>query len=174
MAETRFRISVEPCTVVQVECWPGTLPALDAEISRQLGGKLPDAFGEAVPVGGWSAIRIAPRRFWLVADEKSEFSCSIDPELGSLVSLSEGRMRLRLRGPHTFTILEACVAIDWHEAKPGSAVQTGFHHVPVLLLCTATDACDLLVPRSFAESSAEWVSEVAVPYEARHAASVTA
>jgi heterotetrameric sarcosine oxidase gamma subunit len=113
---------------------------------------------------------------WFVADEKSDPPLSIDPELGSLVWLSESRMRLRLSGPHAFDILGACVAIDWRaeEARPERAVQTSFHHVPVLLLRTAADACDLLVPRSFAESLAEWVADVAAPYEAASAAMVSA
>jgi len=175
MAETHFRMSVEPCAIVQAEGWPGTLAAFEAELSRQLGGKLPAAFGEAVSMDEWLVIRIAPRRFWLISDEKSDLRCSIEPELGNLVSLSESRLRLRLNGPHTFDILGACVAIDWHlqEAKPVRAFQTSLHHVPVVLLRTAADACDLLVPRSFAQSLAEWVADVAAQYEVHSPATVT-
>jgi len=170
MAETRFHMSVEPCAIVQAESWPGTLSAFEAELSRQLGGKLPATSHETVAIGEWRAVRIAPRRFWFAADAGSNLRCSIDPELGCLLSLSESRMRVRLAGPHTFDILAACVAIDWHEAKAGYAFQTSFHHVPVLLLRTAAEACDLLVPRSFAQSLAEWVADIAAPYEASNAA----
>jgi heterotetrameric sarcosine oxidase gamma subunit len=174
MAETQFRLSIDPCAVVQAEGWPGTLPAFEAELSRQLGGRLPVASGETVSIDQWLAVRIAPRRFWFIADEGTNLRCSIDPDLGCLLSLSESRMRLRLTGPHTFDILAACVAIDWQEAKPGHAFQTGFHHVPVLALRTAADACDLFVPRSFAQSLAEWVADIAAPYEAAAPAKVPA
>jgi heterotetrameric sarcosine oxidase gamma subunit len=176
LAETHFHLPIKPCTILQAEGWETTLPAFEAELSRKLGGKLPAAVGETASMGRWLAIRIAPRRFWFVADEKSDPPLSIDAVLGSLVWLSESRMRLKLHGPRTFDILGACVAIDWHaeEARPGRAVQIGFHHVPVLLLRTAADACDLLMPRGFAESLAEWVADIAEPYEAPGAAMVSA
>jgi sarcosine oxidase subunit gamma len=166
LVDTHFHLPIEPCAILQVEAWEKSLPAFEAELSGQLGGKLPASVGETASLGGLVVIRIAPRRFWLIADEKSGLSCSVEPEHGSLLWLSEGRLRLRLSGPHTFDILRACVAIDWQaeEAKPGRAVQTSFHHVPVMALRTAQDACDLLVPRSFAQSLAEWVAEVAAPY----------
>jgi heterotetrameric sarcosine oxidase gamma subunit len=176
MAETQFRMSIDPCAIVQAESWPATLPAFETELSRQLGGKLPATSRETTIIGHWLAVRVAPRRFWFIADEGSELHCSIDPEHGCLLSLKESRMRLRLSGPHPHTsnILSACVAIDWHEAKPGHAFQTSFHHVPVLVLRTAADACDLFVPRSFARSLAEWVADIAAPYEATVSAKVPA
>lgn len=174
MAETQFRMSIDPCAIVQAESWPGTFSAFEAELSRQLGGRLPTASHETVAIGEWQAVRIAPRRFWFIADAGAELHCSIDPELGYLLPLGESRMRLRLAGPHTFDILAACVAIDWHEAKAGHAFQTSFHQVPVLLLRTAADACDLLTPRSFTESLADWVADIAAPYEAPNFAGVPA
>ncbi|CDX32613.1 hypothetical protein MPLDJ20_150212 [Mesorhizobium plurifarium] len=89
----------------------------------------------------------------------------IDPAFGCSLSLGEGRMRLRLSGPRSFDILKACVAIDWDspQAKPGSVLQTGFHHVLVLLLRTAADACDILAPHSFAQSLVSWVTDIAAP-----------
>lgn len=166
MAET---ISVEACTIVQVEAWPETQAEFGAELSRQLGAALPAACGEAVPVGGWLAVRIAPRRFWLIAQDGSQPRLTIDPALGCSLSLGEGRMRLSLSGPRTFDILKACVAIDWDspQAGPGSALQTGFHHVPVLLLRTGADACDIIAPRSFAQSLVDWLTDIAAPYDGR-------
>ncbi|CDX26172.1 Sarcosine oxidase gamma subunit [Mesorhizobium sp. ORS 3324] len=166
MAET---ISVGACTILQVEAWPETQAAFEAELSRQLDAALPAAFGEAVPVGAWLAVRIAPRRFWLIGEDESQPRLSIDPALGCSVSLGEGRMRLRLSGPRTFDILKACVAIDWEspQARPGSALQTGFHHVPVLLLRTGADACDILAPRSFTQSLVDWLTDIAASYDGR-------
>lgn len=162
MAET---VSVEACTIVQLEAWPDTQAALEAGLSRQLGAAPPTAFGEAVSVGGWLMVRIAPRRYWLIADDGSQPRLRIDPALGCSLSLGEGRMRLRLSGPRSFDILKACVAIDWDspQAKPGSVLQTGFHHVPVLLLRTAAGACDILAPRSFAQSLVGWLTDIAAP-----------
>ncbi|MDX8477022.1 sarcosine oxidase subunit gamma [Mesorhizobium sp. VK24D] len=166
MAET---VSVEACAILQVEAWPETQAAFEADLSRRLGAALPMAFGAAVRVGGWVAVRIAPRRLWLIAEGKSPPRLSIDPALGCSVSLGQGRMRLRLSGPRTFDILKACVAIDWEspQARPRSALQTGLHHVPVLLLRTGADACDILAPRSFAQSLIDWITDLAASYDAQ-------
>jgi sarcosine oxidase subunit gamma len=173
MAEAQFAMSVGPCVILQAEGWPPSLPAFEAELSRQLGVALPAAVGRTASIGSGMAVRIAPRRLWLVSDGPQLPDCAIDPDLGCLLPLGEGRVRVRLEGPRIFDVLAACVAVDWHETGPGRAVQAGFHHVPVLLLRTAADACDLLVPRSFARSLAEWIDEIARQYEP-HTAAVTA
>lgn len=169
MVEAHFHLTVEPCTIVQIDGWSA---ALEPELSRQLGSALPATCGEAALLRQWLAIRIAPRRFWLIGNGISTPPPpSIDPEIGSSVSLGESRMRLRMRGASVFDILGACMAVDWDwpQAAAGGAIQTGFHHVPVLALRTAADACDLLVPRSFAQSLSEWIIDAAAPYLAREA-----
>lgn len=161
-----FRMSAEPCAILQVECWAGSREAFEAAISAQLGGELPAEVGETAHLAGLQAVRIAPRRCWLVGDTLPVLSLA--PEAGCALPLPEGRTRLRLSGRHVLDVLSACVAIDWNapQAAPGRAVQTGFHRVPVLVLRKAPDACDLLVPRSFARSLTDWISEVAAPYRA--------
>ena len=167
MAETGFAISVDACTIIQVESWPETQAACEADLSRQLGAALPAAFGEAVAVAEWLVVRIAPRRFWLIAEEGSQRRWEIDPALGCSLSLSEGRMRLKLSGPGTFDVLRACVAIDWDSPQARPALQTGLHHVPVLLWRNGADACDIFAPRSFAQSVVEWLTDIAVSRNAQ-------
>jgi heterotetrameric sarcosine oxidase gamma subunit len=161
MVEEDFRLASEDCAILQADGWAGNLAAFEASLSGQLGATLPAAVGETVGIGGSRVIRVAPRRFWLVGDRQD--ALSMDPELGSLISLAEGRMRLRMAGARLFEILNACVAIDWLSpaASPGRAVQTSFHHVPVLLIRADAQECDLIVPRSFAKSLMDWVSDVA-------------
>lgn len=160
MAETGFAISVDACTIIQMESWPETQAACEADLSRQLGAALA-AFGEAVAVAGWLMVRVAPRRLWLIAEAGSQVDWEIDPALGCSLPLGEGRMRLKLSGPHTFNVLKACVAIDWDSPQARPALQTGLHHVPVLLLRNGADACDIFVPRSFAQSVVEWLTDIA-------------
>ena len=65
----------------------------------------------------------------------------------------------RLAGADIASVLSTCIAVDWHApaAAPGHAVQTSFHHVPVLLLRTGEASCDLVAPRSFARSLHDWL-----------------
>ncbi len=58
--------------------------------------------------------------------------------------------------------------------SPGRAVQTGIHHVPVLMLRRAEDCLDILVPRSFAQSVEKWVEGACLEFlelDRRHAES---
>lgn len=165
MAETHFDMAAEPCAILQLECWANSSEAFGAAISTRLGGPLPAEVGEVVSVAGLKTVRIAPRRFWLIGGEAVP-ALSVDPQLGCVLPLPEGRVRLRLSGRRLFDVLSACVAIDWNapQAAPGRAVQTGFHRVPVLVLRTAADACDLLVSRSFERSLTEWIWDSAAAH----------
>jgi sarcosine oxidase subunit gamma len=161
MAEQNFRLVVEDCSIVQADGWHGSVADFEASLSLQLGSALPASVGQTIDAGGCRVIRIAPRRFWLVGDPHA--SLSIDPELGCLISLREGRVRLRMAGSRLLDVLASCVAVDWlaPEAAPGRAIQTGFHRVPVLLLRQGEQECDLLAPRSFARSLSDWLIDVA-------------
>ncbi|CDX13216.1 Sarcosine oxidase gamma subunit (fragment) [Mesorhizobium plurifarium] len=92
-------------------------------------------------------------------------ACSIAASSLRVIPPPAPRAGIAASRPRTFDILKACVAIDWDspQAKPGSVLQTGFHHVPVLLLRTAADACDILAPRSFAQSLVAWLTDIAAP-----------
>jgi methylglutamate dehydrogenase subunit D len=162
-----FDLSIADCPILQIEGWDGTLERFEASLSREMGAALPASVGKTVRHAAALIVRVAPRRFWLVSETGAELpSPAVDPQLGCTVLLHEGRVRLRMTGARVPDVLSACVAVDWLSpaAAPGRAVHTSFHRVPVLLLRTAADACDLLVPRSFARSLADWIADAAVPY----------
>ena len=163
MADGRFTFVIEDCAILQADGWEGNLPAFEASLTEQLACNLPAGVGAAVRAGERWVTRIAPRRFWLIGDGRDDFPLSFAPELGSVVSLSEGRLRLRMTGSRLFDVLASCVAIDWFSprAATGSAVQTGFHHVPVFILRTGDTQCDMIVPRSFARSLSDWMTDIA-------------
>ncbi|MER9246769.1 sarcosine oxidase subunit gamma family protein [Mesorhizobium sp. M0590] len=164
-----FSLSVADCPLVQIEGWDATLRQFEKSVSASLGTKLPTSVGETIRHKGLLIIRIAPRRLWLALDEGTEapalvvdpdLGCSV-PLLGCSVPLGEGRVRLRMAGPGIARLLSGCIAVDWHApaAAPGRAVQTSFHHVPVLFLRTGETACELIVPRSFARSLSDWIAD---------------
>ncbi|WP_292643164.1 sarcosine oxidase subunit gamma [Mesorhizobium sp.] len=155
-----FSLSVADCPLIQVEAWSGTLRQFESSLSASLGAELPSSVGETVHHNGLLIIRVAPRRLWLALDDGASMpSSAIDPNLGCSVSLGEGRVRFSLAGANTARVLSTCIAVDWHAptVAPGRAVQTSFHHVPVLLLRTGETSCDLVVPRSFARSLHDWL-----------------
>ncbi|TPN51538.1 sarcosine oxidase subunit gamma family protein [Mesorhizobium sp. B1-1-7] len=160
MASPDFSLSVADCRLIQIEGWDGTLGQFETSLSASLGVDLPASVGETVRHNGLLIIRIAPRRLWLALDDSApEPSLAIDPDLGCSVALGEGRVRFSLAGVDIASVLSTCIAVDWHAptTAPGRAVQTSFHHVPVLLLRTGETACELIVPRSFARSLHDWL-----------------
>ena len=157
-----FSLSVADCPLIQVEAWSGTLRQFESSLSVSLGAELPTSVGGTVRHNGLLIIRVAPRRLWLALDDGMQApSFAIDQDLGCSVSLGEGRVRFSLAGANIARVLSTCIAVDWHAptVAPGRAVQTSFHHIPVLLLRTGQAACDLVVPRSFARSLSDWMAD---------------
>ena len=149
-----FALSTADCPIIQFDGWDGTLQRFEASLSQELGAALPVLVGETVHRADAVIVRVAPRRFWLISENGAEIpSPIVDPELGCSVSLLEGRVRFRMTGAHVPKNLAACVVVDWLSpaTAPGRAVQTSFHHVPVLFIRTGAADCDLIVPRSFAD-----------------------
>ena len=158
-----FVLSVADCSLVQLEVWDGKSQQLEAVLSGTFGIALPSTVGETVRHRNLRAIRVAPRRFWLLYDAPGGEPIALDPDFGSVVDLGEGRTRLRLSGPRLADVLAKCIAVDWQSpaAAPERAIQTSFHGVPVLFLRTGEAECELLVPRSFSRSILDWLGDSA-------------
>ncbi|MER8697752.1 sarcosine oxidase subunit gamma [Mesorhizobium sp. M1273] len=157
-----FSLSVADCPLIQIEGWDATLRQFEKSVAASLNTKLPASVGETVRHKGLLTIRVAPRRLWLALDEGTEApALVVDPDLGCSVPLGEGRVRLKMAGPGIARLLSGCIAVNWHAptAAPGRAVQTSFHHVPVLFLRTGETACELIVPRSFSRSLSDWIAD---------------
>ncbi|MER8751054.1 sarcosine oxidase subunit gamma [Mesorhizobium sp. M1050] len=162
MASPNLSLSVADCPLIQVEAWDETLRQFESSLSAALGTRFPASVGETVRHKNLLVIRIAPRRLWLALDDGTQApSLAIDPDLGCSVCLGEGRVRFSLAGADIASVLSTCIAVDWHAptTAPGRAVQTSFHHVPVLLLRTGETSCDLVAPRSFARSLQDWLAD---------------
>jgi sarcosine oxidase subunit gamma len=156
-------MSVADCPLVQLEAWDGRSQQLEAVLSGTLGIALPGTVGEIVRHQNLRAIKVAPRRFWLLYDAPGREPIAMDPDVGSVVDLGEGRTRLRLSGSRLPDVLAKCIAVDWQSpaVAPQKASQTSFHGVPVLFLRTGEAECELLVPRSFSRSILDWLGDSA-------------
>jgi sarcosine oxidase subunit gamma len=150
-------------SLTQIDCWPDSKSSVDDLLAKSCGMAMPQAVGETVRDGALLAIRIAPRRIWLVDDATAGNSRVADGIGAAVVSLSHGRQRFRLQGRRVREVLARCVALDFDAPtmSPGRAAQTVFHRVPVLLLRQALDAVEIFVPRSFAEAVQEQLDEAA-------------
>lgn len=164
MAEvSALELSVADCPLVQIEAWDGTSEQFQSDLSRTFGIALPATVGETIRQASLRAIKVTPRRFWLLYDTPGRPPVEMDPDLGSVTDLGEGRIRVLLRGDRLPDVLAGCIAVDWHSpaVAPGKVVQTSFHGVPVLFVRTGETECELIVPRSFARSILDWLEDSA-------------
>jgi sarcosine oxidase subunit gamma len=165
MAEERFQagfgVVASDCAIIQFEGWDDVMPSFEAALADKLGGALPRRVGETTAHENGRVVRVSSRRFWLLSNGAAS-TLDVESGLGSVLPLTEGRVRLRLSGRNIKHVLERCVAVDWDGIADGQAAHASFHGVPVLLLRNAPDQCDILAPRSFARSLVEWISDVEI------------
>jgi sarcosine oxidase subunit gamma len=161
MAETatmdRIEIVRSACPLVQWDAWAGSIAAFEAFAAGTLGSALPAAVGEIAAIGAVSAVRVAPRRFWLFADREA-LPCGVPAELGCELDLGEGRERITLSTPRLRDVLAQCLAVDWDRTL-GVATFASFHRIPVMFTRSSAEDGQFVVPRTFARSIASWLED---------------
>jgi sarcosine oxidase gamma subunit len=113
----------------------------------------------AVGVVQNNLLRISPTQIWSFAPVAEAANCFITP-------LSSSRVCIEISGAAARNILAKCAAIDFHPTQftPGQFVQTGIHHVPVLIQCLAGEFFHLYVMRTFALSIWDYVTDAGQEY----------
>jgi sarcosine oxidase subunit gamma len=143
----------------QIAAWrDADLAPLRADLVERLGIALPDG-PDAARADGRVALRIAPRRWWLVEAPEA----GAEPDLAAalagraaLTDLSHARSVLRLGGPADRSVLAKLCRIDLHPSAlpPGRVAQTALGQVPALIHALDDEpAFDLYLPRSLAVSA---------------------
>ncbi len=85
-----------------------------------------------------------------------------------ITPLSSSRTRIALEGENARAVMAKVAAIDFHPKlfKSGMFVQTGIHHTPVLIHCTAENSFHVYAMRTFAMSVWETVIDAALEFSA--------
>jgi methylglutamate dehydrogenase subunit D len=112
-------------------------------------------------------LNVAPGQHWLVTTDAAvcDAVCAALPAaVGSATELSHGRVRVAVSGAEVPALLAKGIAVDLDPAVlgVGQFVQTGLHHVGVLLHRTAPTSYELYLPRTFAVSLWEWLCDAAL------------
>lgn len=100
-------------------------------------------------LAGTPHIQVEPRRWWLFgALPPSE---ALD-ERGALTPIGGGLVRATMSGPGWGTLLTVGGVIDSERSAftTGSVAASVIHHVPVWIVVTAPDACEVYYPASYA------------------------
>jgi len=97
--------------------------------------------------------------------DPEKLAATLDPNVGCALNLTAGRRRFRLQGPWLREVVSKLVAIDPDGAQlaPGRAVQTGIHHVPVLMLARGGLPRHSRPPQLRAERG-EWIEDACLDF----------
>jgi hypothetical protein len=75
-------------------------------------------------------------------------------------------VRLRITGPTARDVLAKGISLDLHPKvfQIGRGAHTGLHHTGVFLERVEDESYEIYVPRTYAESIWEWLSDAALPF----------
>jgi heterotetrameric sarcosine oxidase gamma subunit len=113
--------------------------------------------------------RIAQDQYWVVTCDATlpgQLLAAIAQDIGTVTSLSHARVRVRVSGAPARSMLAGVLAVDLHPTrfKVGEALQTGMHHLPVLVERTDEDSYEFYFLRTFAQTLWEWLTDAALRY----------
>jgi heterotetrameric sarcosine oxidase gamma subunit len=156
----------------QISGWPGTMEEVGKRLAEIVGAEAaPGPLKSAAGTKG-TLIRAQPFVWWLTraSEETAKQAMEIDAEQGTALDLSHSRTVIRIEGPHASDLLNRGLSTDLRPASfpDGSFAGGSIHQVGVHLHHRA-DGYDLYIPRGFAvtlwefltETAAQWSCEVA-------------
>lgn len=154
-----------PASVIEVAALADA-QALAAALGEILGTAVSTRSSSAAESPQGAALCIGPAR-WIVLGDAAAHDARLAAIRGlprppaAVFDLSHGRGVLELRGAGTRELLSMGCQLDWDSPAlaPPCACATLLAHCHVVLHARAPDAIDLLVPRSYATSLTEWLSE---------------
>jgi sarcosine oxidase subunit gamma len=154
--------------LVLVAALRGSEDSLRQSLGVVLGVEPERAADGAQAVAGGHLYHTAPGQYWVVADSAAlieRVAHAVDASVGTCTPLTHSRVRIAISGAHVPGLLAKGIAVDMDPAAfpVGRFVQAGLHHSGVLLHRTAADRYEIYLPRTFANSLWEWLTDAARP-----------
>lgn len=121
-------------------------PAPDLMALDLWDGALPD-------LGGIRAVRVEPMRWWLIDAAANAAAIAADlGTRGAITPFGGGVVRATLTGPGWRDLLSISGVFDSGDPSftVGKVASTVIHHVPVRIVMTGGEACEVYCPASYA------------------------
>jgi len=160
-------------TLIQFSGWRGSFETAARPVMTRLGLDGIGAFDRAQASDKALAFRIAPERLLLRLASASDWAAiapGIDAAQTPMLDLSHSRTVLRAAGAAARDLMARLMPIDFDAQAfaPGQFVQSGIHSTGVLVHRAADEGgapvFDIYMPRSFAASLWDFVTQTALPF----------
>lgn len=158
--------------LIQLSGWPENFDEICDRIATLLGIRVPVDCLTVTTHEDVSIFRVGPARLWFVCDASSErlreFLGTLKAQDAVATEIGHSRTVLRISGPETRTVLNRGLPVDLEDSAFPENVfaQSVIHHIPVLVhrLPSPDDSVfDAYVPREYARTFWEWLTEAAAP-----------
>ena len=113
--------------VIAIDLWEGELPALPGR-----------------------TIQVEPRRWWSLDSATFEAIATAIGDRGAAAPIGGGLVRATVTGPGWRDLLSVSGFLDIEQLQPGDVASTVIHHVPVRLLVTGGQSCEVFFAASYA------------------------
>jgi len=157
-------------TLIQLSGWPDNFEQAATPVLQRLGFAGLGDFNHAQAAGGLLAFRIAPERVLLRLASSVGLESLGEAAQTPALDLSHSRTVLRVAGAAAADLLARGLPIDLGAAvfPAGRFVQSGIHSIGVMVHRLADDngapVFEIYVPRSYAVTIWEFLTESAVPF----------
>lgn len=160
---------VHPFSLIQIATWPDMIAQAGAFVASLEGCPQSPRPSRAETGPNGSLLRVESLKFWHITENPASKLPDLPNDLGAALDLSHSRAWIRISGEKAETLLNHFLPLDLRDgAFPiGTVASTAFHHVGVTLWRDER-GYNLLIPRSFANSLFELLTESANQY--RHIA----
>jgi len=151
--------------LTQISAWPERLEQTGEKAARLAGCDTAPVPGRCVGGLNGTLIRVEPLKWWLIGREAPTQRPEIAPEDGAALDLSSSRTWIRLSGPDATGFLNRFLPLDLSDKAfpPNTCASSDIHHIGVTLW-RDQESFNLLLPRSFAASLWELLSESAAQF----------
>ena len=157
-------------SIVQVAAYADTAQTTRNIIEDFIGALPPSEPNRSIAAGAAQICWIGPHKWWIVQTDRPRDANSLARELGDRAAVTtqgHGRTCIRLSGPSARDLLPKGCTLDFHPGHftVGDCAQTNLGHVNSVINCI-DDApeFDLFIPRSYAVSFWEWITDAAMEF----------
>ena len=157
-------------SIIQVAAYADTAQSTENIIQDFIGALPPTQPNRSIAAGAARICWIGPHKWWIVETDQPHSAVLLADQLGDRAAVTtqgHGRTCIRLAGPNARDLLPKGCTLDFHfrHFSVDDCAQTTLGHVNAMINCIENASTfDLFVPRSYAVSFWEWMTDASMEF----------